>query len=174
MLLAIPNPKKNLTIDFPLERVKIGVERLSHISNKYKFTKSNPVFNQYTFEATEFLSLGVYIDINLSNVSESKTEIIIEIRRQVGTFNQSHEVTKANQHLQSIIDLISQGIAMSDSDFSEIQRKVNEKKNKGLIEVNGKMVSKNYKRNRIIITLIFGFIIFCIAWLVSGVKSSLF
>ena len=165
MLSAIPNPKKNLTIDFPLERVKIGVERLSHISNKYKFTKSNPVFNQYTFEATEFLSLGVYIDINLSTVSESKTEIIIEIRRKIGTFNQAHEVTKANQHLQSIIDLISQGIVMTDIDFNELQRKVNEKKNEGLIVVNGKMVSKNYKRNRMIFNLVLGFIIFATAWL---------
>ena len=165
MVNAIPNPKKNLTIDFPLERVKIGVERLSQINNKYKFTKGNPIFNQTTFEATEFLSLGVYIDINLSSVSENKTEITIEIRRKIGTFNQSHEVTKANQHLQSIIDLISQGIVMTDSDFTEMQRKLTEKKNAGLIEVNGKMVSKNYKRNRMIYSLVLGIIIFVTAWL---------
>ena len=37
-IFAIPNPKKSLTVDFPLEQVKKGVNNLNLISNKYKFT----------------------------------------------------------------------------------------------------------------------------------------
>jgi hypothetical protein len=122
MLHAIPNPKKNLSLDLSLDKVKTGVERISRLSNnKYKFTKSNAVFNQYTYEASEFLSLGVVIDINLSSINENKTDITIEIRRKVGTFNQPNEVTLANQHFDKIIDFISKGITMSDSDYSLLE-----------------------------------------------------
>jgi len=122
MLHAIPNPKKNLSLDLPLDKVKTGVERISRLSNnKYKFTKSNAVFNQYTYEASEFLSLGVVIDINLSSINENKTDITIEIRRKVGTFNQPNEVTLANQHFDKIIDFISKGITMSESDYSLLE-----------------------------------------------------
>jgi hypothetical protein len=59
MIGVIPNPKKTITIDFPLDKVKVSIERIEKLDKKYKFTKSNPIFNQTTFEATEFLSLGV-------------------------------------------------------------------------------------------------------------------
>ena len=73
-VFAIPNPKKSLTVDFPIEQVKKGVNNLYLIDNKYKLFNSNEIFNQYTFEALEFLSLGVYIDINLSNINENKNK----------------------------------------------------------------------------------------------------
>jgi len=121
MFGAIANPKKTIAVDFSLEKVKVGIERINKISNnKYKVTKSNPTFNQTTLEATEFLSLGVFIDVNLSAVNESKTEITIEIRRKVGAFDQAHEVTKANQHIESLFETIAKGINMSELDLSNL------------------------------------------------------
>lgn len=120
MLGVISNPKKIIVIDFSLDKVKIGVDRIAKLSNKYKFTKSNPIFNQTTYEATEFASLGVYIDINLSSLSENKTEITIEIRRKIGAFDKSHEVTKANQHIDNIIDIISLAIGKTDEQIKVI------------------------------------------------------
>jgi hypothetical protein len=49
-VFAIPNPKKILTIDFPIEQVKKGVNNLYLIDNKYKLFNSNDLFNQYTFD----------------------------------------------------------------------------------------------------------------------------
>ena len=120
-VFAIPNPKKSLTIDFPIEQVKKGVNNLYLIDNKYKLFNSNEIFNQFTFEALEFLSLGVYIDINLSNVNENKTEITIEIRRKIGTFNQSHEVTKANNHIQLVIENLSKSIVLDDDKINQLK-----------------------------------------------------
>jgi hypothetical protein len=131
-LFAIPNPKKNLIIDFPIEQVKHGVSHLHLVNSNYKLTKSNEVFNQYTFEALEFLSLGVYIDINLSSVSEKKTDVSIEIRRKVGTFNQSHEVTNANNHIQSIIEMLSKSILFTDEQIKELQLNFKESKDEKL------------------------------------------
>ncbi len=83
------------------------VQNLSLENNKYKFTKANEIFNQYTYEALEFLSLGVFIDINLNVVDANKTEITLEVRRKIGTFNHSHEITKANEHLSKVFDCIA-------------------------------------------------------------------
>lgn len=67
-VFAIPNPKKTTQVDFPIDRVKLSVLNINLENKKYKFTKANEIFNQYTYEATEFLSLGVYIDINLKKM----------------------------------------------------------------------------------------------------------
>lgn len=121
-LFAIPNPKKSTQVDFPTERVKLSVENIHLINNKYKFTSANAIFNQYTFEALEFLSLGVFIDINLNSVSENKTEITVEVRRKLGSFNQSHEVTKANEHLVKIFDAIAKLTTMSLEEIDELKK----------------------------------------------------
>ena len=79
MIGAIPNPTKKVVIDFSIDQVKTGIKKISQVYKKYKLEKENPMFNQYTFEASEFLSLGVYIDINLTQISETRTEINIEV-----------------------------------------------------------------------------------------------
>lgn len=120
-VFAIPNPKKSTVVDFPLDRLKLSVQNLSLINNKYKFTKANEIFNQYTFEALEFLSLGVYIDINLNSVSENKTEITVEVRRKLGSFNQAHEITKANEHLDKIFSSIATLTAKSPEEIEQLK-----------------------------------------------------
>jgi hypothetical protein len=61
----------------------------------------------YTFGSLEFLSLGVYIDINLNSLLENKTEIIIEVRRKIGAFDKMIEVQKANKHIETLFNGIS-------------------------------------------------------------------
>lgn len=142
MLGAISNPKKIIVVDFSLEKVKIGIERIAKLSNKFKFTKSNQIFNQTTYEATEFASLGVYIDINLSSLTENKTEITIEVRRKIGSFDKSHEVTLANQHIDNMLEILSRAISYSEEDINTIQ----EKEKHELIDKN-----KSRKKRRLII-----------------------
>lgn len=116
---AIPNPKKSTQVDFPIEKVKLSVQNISLRNNKYKFSKANEIFNQYTYESTEFLSLGVYIDINLNKVTEDKTEITVEIRRKIGTFNQSHEITNANAHIEKTFECIAFLITKSPEEIEQ-------------------------------------------------------
>ncbi len=137
MIGVIPNPKKTITIDFPLDKVKVSIERVEKLDKKYKFTKSNPIFNQTTFEATEFLSLGVYIDINLSSVNENKTEITIEIRRKIGSFDQSHEVSNANKHIDTMFEIIGKGLTYNDTEFAQLTEAANVQ-----TEVKGKKKTK--------------------------------
>lgn len=111
-VFAIPNPKKTIQIDFPIEKVKLCIKNLSLINNKYKFQNSNEILNQYTFESYEFLSLGVYLDFHLNSINENKTEINVEIRRKVGTFNHAHEINNAADHFVKIFDAISKLLVM--------------------------------------------------------------
>ena len=126
-LFAIPNPKKTFSVDYSIDNVKKAVLAIPFIDKKYKYTKSNDVLNQHTLEALEFLSLGVFIDFNLSSISENKTEITVEIRRKVGSFDQSHEITNANKHIEAIVDNLSKGITLTDIDIENLKKAESDK-----------------------------------------------
>jgi hypothetical protein len=128
-MISIPNPKKNITVNFPLEKVKSNIPFIQNLSNdKYKLTDSNEVINIFTFEALEFLSLGVFIDFNLSSIDDNKTTIEIEVRRKVGAFDKTHEITNANKHISNIIEILSKVLILTDEDILK-QKKVTPLKN---------------------------------------------
>lgn len=121
MIGAIPNPKKTINIEFPIKKVKDSLPAIPALNSKYKSTSANDLLNLFTFEAFETLSLGVYIDISLKKESETATELTIEVRRKVGSFNQSHEVTNANNHIQNMLQLISSALSISDEGLEKIK-----------------------------------------------------
>ncbi|WDT68315.1 hypothetical protein [Cloacibacterium sp. TD35] len=118
---VIPNPKKSIQIDFPIEKVKQSVKNISLINKKYKEYNFNEVINQYSFESYEFLSFGVYIDIHLNTINENKTEINIEIRRKIGSFDKSHEITNANEHIAKTLNAISVLLTKSPEEINSLK-----------------------------------------------------
>lgn len=110
MIGAIANPTKKVTIEYPMSQVKDAVLNIPKVYKKYRLEKQNPMFNQYTFEASEFLSLGVYIDINLTSVGDNRTEVNMEVRRKLGAFDNWVEVQNANEHIQKLIDGLSKAM----------------------------------------------------------------
>jgi hypothetical protein len=119
-MFTIPNPKKTVTIEFSIEQVMKSIPRVQVASDsKYKLTEVNPIFNQVILECLEFLSLGVFIDFNLVKKSDTSTEITMEIRRKIGSFDTDVEVQNANYHFKDLIDHLSQVIVLSDSDFNK-------------------------------------------------------
>ena len=82
---------------------------------KYKVSEINAIFNQVTLECFEFLSLGVYIDFNLVKKSETSTEVTIEIRRKMGSFDTEVEVSKANYHFKDLVNHLSEVIVLSEA-----------------------------------------------------------
>lgn len=149
-IAAIPNPTKKLNLDFSIEKVKSSIKEIPYLKKEYQLKNFNEVFNLFTFEAFEFLSLGIFADINLNSISENKTEINIEIRRKLGSFNQSHEVTLANKHIEQLIDLIGKSILLSDEDIILLkQQKVK--------ITQTKVYSKN-KNTALILCLLLGYL----------------
>lgn len=119
-MFTIPNPKKTVTIEFSIEQVMKSIPRVQVVSDsKYKLTEVNPIFNQVILECLEFLSLGVFIDFNLVKKSDTSTEITMEIRRKIGSFDTDVEVQNANYHFKDLIEHLSQVIVLSDADFNK-------------------------------------------------------
>jgi hypothetical protein len=131
MIGVIPNPKKSLTVQFPFDDVKEGVKYIGDIHSKYVLTSKNDVLNIYTFSALETLSLGVYIDIAIVKLSDNTTQVDIEVRRKMGAFDQGYEVTKANTHLQNVVNILSSFLGMSDEQKKPLRNKY--KADKGFI-----------------------------------------
>ncbi|MDG1056751.1 MAG: hypothetical protein P8O83_03410 [Flavobacteriaceae bacterium] len=128
MIGVIANPKKSLVIEMDMKSIKKAINLIPTLRPKYKATSSDEILNQFTFEATEFLSLGVYMDISVTFIEDNKTEVTVEIRRKVGSFNKSHEVQSANDKIQMIFKLISSGLSMTDEEINQIKTKTEDTK----------------------------------------------
>jgi hypothetical protein len=119
-MFSLPNPKKTITIEFSVEQIMKGIPKITAASDsKYNVTEVNAIFNQVTLECSEFLSLGVYIDFNLAKKSETSTEVTIEIRRKIGSFDNAVELQNANHHFIDLVNYLSSVIIMSDDEFNK-------------------------------------------------------
>lgn len=122
-VFAIPNPKKTIQVDFPLEKIKNSILNIPLLNKNYRFSSSNDIFNQFTFESFEFLSIGVFLDFHLNSISENKTEINLEIRRKIGSFNQPAEITNANIHIDKLFKYIGQLTSMSNDEITLLKQR---------------------------------------------------
>jgi hypothetical protein len=112
MIGAIPNPTRELTVQFSNEQVQTAMSNLSkyligsgvgnYIQHQY-----DGVIGQLELVKTEFLSLGVSIMVNSNAISDNQSKINIEVRRQVGAFDQSYEVSEARRHLDKVVSGLS-------------------------------------------------------------------
>lgn len=123
MLGAIPNPKKTLEIDFNVEQIISTILFIPLKDTKYSFISKNDVFKTFRFAALEFLSLGVFVDISVSSITDTKSKIEIEVSRKVGAFDQSYEVTKANEHIARIATLISECLILTPVEIKDLEEK---------------------------------------------------
>ena len=96
-VFAIPNPTKNLKVNFTLSETRKAVKNISRLNSKYSKENFNETIENYKFSASETLNLGCYVDINLSEIETNKTGIDITISRKIGSFDKSFEITKANK-----------------------------------------------------------------------------
>lgn len=151
-MFTIPNPKKTITIEFPIEKVMNAIPKINIASDtKYKVSEINETFNQVILECLEFLSLGVFIDFNLVKKSETSTEITIEIRRKIGSFDTDVEVQNANYHFTDLLKYLSEIIVLSDIDFNKKYSSIIENVNKTKEEDNKPWFAKKYVANLYII-----------------------
>jgi len=108
---AISNPTKSFQVSFPLEYAYHACQHIYLFNRKYHFEKRNEVLTMVTFGAFEFLDLGAFIDIQCTLIDDKRTQINIEVRRKIGSFDKPYEVTNANKHLQNVMELISTSLS---------------------------------------------------------------
>jgi hypothetical protein len=162
MIGAIPNPRKTITIDFPIEQVKVAARNIDKVMKFCHFREENDMFNSYKFSRSEFLSLGAFININLSSVSNTKTQVDVEISRQLGAFDEWVEVQKANKHVEEAINsiafIIKNGVpkAKPSSPTSELPKRI--------LNLKGKIMS-------FVLWLLIGMVV---GQIISGVGFNIF
>ena len=119
---AIKSKKKTIIIYFPISKLNQTIVLIPQKDKTYKFTSKNDVFNLYTFEAPELVSFGVFIDISLSEISENKTTIEIEIRRKIGVLDKSHELIMQILNISKILELINLCVTLTDEKIESLTK----------------------------------------------------
>ena len=114
--------KKTIIIYFPISKLNQTIVLIPQKDKTYKFTSKNDVFNLYTFEAPELVSFGVFIDISLSEISENKTTIEIEIRRKIGVLDKSHELIMQILNISKILELINLCVTLRDEKIESLTK----------------------------------------------------
>jgi hypothetical protein len=155
MIGVIPNPKKVFTIPFSISETYNALKNIPNLNTKYSLYKLNETFNSCVFDTTELLSLGVYIDFNLNEISDNKTEVTIEVRRKIGSFDKSHEVTLANNHIVDLVDTLSNIVGKTDI---EIQTNIKENNETA---INKKTKRKNFWKKFFLVLVV----IYALSWL---------
>ena len=109
----IPNPRKEIIVNLPIDKVSEILDNivplLKVVSSGYENYDKSSFTKSWTLQKTEFISLGVFIDISLTEIDTNKTKIEIEVRRKVGGFDNALEVQKANEHIRNILKAIENG-----------------------------------------------------------------
>lgn len=135
---STPNPKKNIVVDYPVEEIINSVKLIPNFNKKYRLFDSNESFKLYTLEVFEFLSIGVYIDVSLNSTQDqNKSEISVEVRRKIGSFDQSYEIRNANEHISIILKNLSEILDMEPEARDNLKNENNKEnlENSGDIEV---------------------------------------
>ena len=123
-IASIPNPKKTFTVQKNIDFIKSLLPKItpylnSNVKSGHVQHRIDNTIGELEIHKTELLSLGVKIIVNINYKETDLTEINIEIQRQVGTFDQSYEVTQANEHLSNLVKSISYLIENPDVKFSQ-------------------------------------------------------
>lgn len=119
----IPNPKRQLTVNFSIERVKEAL-KLSHhylLDIKEDRSKYDDVLNIYYLHFSESLSLGAMIVILMKPISGEETVLDFEVQREFGSYDSDVEVTYANQQLNNLCETLSKILSMDETDLEKLR-----------------------------------------------------
>lgn len=112
MSSPIANPTNTLVVNKSAADVNAAIAFIPALSSKYKLVNADPAQQRYTFSREEPSGAGVYIDIRYSANSENKTELTLAVRKKTGAFEKSRDVAKANRHLHTLVNLLSDSLRL--------------------------------------------------------------
>jgi hypothetical protein len=102
---------KTLQIDKPSADVIEAIAFIPALSAKYKIANANYEQQLYTLSGDELSGDGVYIEICCTSNKQKPTEVTLAVRRKSGSFEKSSEVSLANQHIDTVLNLLSDSLA---------------------------------------------------------------
>lgn len=118
----VTNPTKTLQLENPVTDVQKALRFIPQLSAKYQLIRENRALSLSTFEADEPFSAGVFIDVRYSKLTETRTDLQIEVYRKAGTFNAKHKLALAHEHISNMQSLLTESLTI---DAEERNRRLN-------------------------------------------------
>ena len=130
----INNPKRNVSVDMNINRIRKMVKNLYKVYTSIDYTwgenKEDDFTNTYSYKVKEGgFSFGARAVITLKKVDENTTNVEVEMQRQVGSYDTDYEVSESNKQLESIFSALSFLSTKSEEELEKIvERKPEEKR----------------------------------------------
>jgi hypothetical protein len=137
------HPAKTLQIEKSLPEVADAILFIPALSSTYKLAKANLASQLYTFSAAA--NSNVYVDIGYRFVSELTTSVRVEVRRKKGTFEKDTDMSLANQHLSTVLNLLSDSLALEPGKKARL---VSERSNERTSTAYGQSETKSKSLNK--------------------------
>lgn len=116
----ISHRTKTLEVDKTSSEVNEAIVFIPALSTKYKLTKAGPAQQMYTLSGEEPSTSGAYIDIYFSSIRKNTTEIKIVVRSKTDSSKKSRDVSLANQHIDTVFNLLTDSLALDPSEKSRL------------------------------------------------------
>ncbi|MCX6311223.1 MAG: hypothetical protein NT084_06240 [Bacteroidetes bacterium] len=109
---VVPNPKREVRINFNIEEVKKALKTLPEFVKPTILKIANDTMNFYQFEAPAkgIFSMGMFLEISLHEISEKQTVIQFEGRRAIGWIDSTHETTETYNFINGCISMLGKAL----------------------------------------------------------------
>ena len=116
-LFALPNPTKEVTVKFPIEKVKVSIKEVITAFKDYKLLEEDNITNRFRILVMQTdglsmitLDMGQHLDITLNEISETTTKINFEVSRVIGVIDKQFEASRATKSINTFITLFSKSL----------------------------------------------------------------
>lgn len=131
-MFSVTIPQKELVVDFPIDVVKTAVSKLPKMLDTCTLLQQDDVIKKYDLQFTSFASAGNKLSVHLVEINENKTKIVTDTTRIIGTYNQSHEVTAANNDYNKMTQALSKLLTNPNINETEMNTYSNSNSNSGV------------------------------------------
>ena len=108
MNTVVPNPTKELTVNFPIDAVKKAIRDSCRIKNKFTMHKDNDILNTFVIHYSIGALLNDYvISISLIQISETQTRILCEVTQLLGNTHSTIIASGLKMRLDEFLEIMS-------------------------------------------------------------------
>ena len=119
MNVTINNPIKNVKLNFSSDEVIKALKYVDKSSPNFSLKEENSILKSFKFGNRDGLSMwgeGNIIDVNVEDLENGKTNLVIEGSRMIGSINSSAEIMAVKGGMDEILEVISKLVGKDNID----------------------------------------------------------
>jgi hypothetical protein len=122
MLGSIPNQKKTVTIEYPIDSVRDIMKLIKYYNSDYKLINSDDVKCVYSYSTNDTPSSRVLIDVSLNPRNKNATDVTIEVHTASEKFDQTHETNSKDKYIEYFILIISTTLSFTKEQLEKLKQ----------------------------------------------------